>query len=54
MTELESYIHHHFSIALDDCQKVSGLFKIETINKGGYFYDPENIVTSFVLSRKVS
>lgn len=37
MTELESYIHHHFSIALDDCQKVSGLFKAETITKGSYW-----------------
>jgi CRP-like cAMP-binding protein len=37
MTELENYIHHHFSIALDDCQKVSGLFKTEIINKGDYF-----------------
>jgi CRP-like cAMP-binding protein len=37
MTELESYIHHHFSITLDDCQKVSGLFKVETIDKGSYF-----------------
>jgi CRP-like cAMP-binding protein len=37
MTELESYIHHHFSIPLSDCQKVSGLFKTETIAKGDYF-----------------
>jgi CRP-like cAMP-binding protein len=37
MTELENYIHHHFSIATDDCQKVSALFKSETINKGDYF-----------------
>lgn len=37
MTELESYIHHHFSISLDDCTKVVGLFKTETIEKGGYF-----------------
>ncbi|MGI4751620.1 MAG: Crp/Fnr family transcriptional regulator [Janthinobacterium lividum] len=37
MTELENYIHLHFAISLDDCQKVSGLFKIETLEKGGYF-----------------
>lgn len=37
MTELESYIHHHFSIPLDDCQKVSGLFKTEILKKGDYF-----------------
>jgi CRP-like cAMP-binding protein len=37
MTELESYIHHHFSISPDDCQRVSGLFKTETIEKGTYF-----------------
>ncbi|WP_442591447.1 Crp/Fnr family transcriptional regulator [Pedobacter sp. AW31-3R] len=37
MTELESYIHHHFGISPDDCQKVSGLFRAETLEKGGYF-----------------
>lgn len=37
MTELENYIHHHFAIALDDCQKVIGLFKTETLYKGEYF-----------------
>jgi CRP-like cAMP-binding protein len=37
MTELETYIHQHFSIPLDDCKKVGGLFKSETINKGDYF-----------------
>ena len=36
MTELESYIHNHFSIPLDDCRKVGGLFKREKIEKGGY------------------
>lgn len=25
MTELENYIHHHFSISPDDCKKVTGL-----------------------------
>jgi CRP-like cAMP-binding protein len=37
MTELESYIHHSFSIAVEDCKKVSGLFKSETLYKGDYF-----------------
>ena len=37
MNELESYIHHHFGISPDDCQKVSGLFKPEVIEKGNYF-----------------
>jgi len=37
MTELENYIHHYFSISLDDCKKVSGLFKTETLEKGNYF-----------------
>jgi CRP-like cAMP-binding protein len=37
MSELENYIHHYFSIGLDDCKKVSSLFKTETIEKGGYF-----------------
>ncbi|RYY24218.1 MAG: hypothetical protein EOP41_06025 [Sphingobacteriaceae bacterium] len=40
MTELESYIHHHFAIASDDCRRVSGLFKTETLNKGDYFLKP--------------
>lgn len=37
MTDLETYIHHHFAISLDDCQKVSGLFRSERIDKGDYF-----------------
>src|SRR5690242_17178280 len=37
MNELESYIHHHFGITPDDCRRVSGLFKTETIAKGDYF-----------------
>jgi CRP-like cAMP-binding protein len=37
MTDLENYIHHHFAISPDDCQKVSGLFTTERINKGDYF-----------------
>lgn len=41
MTELENYIHHHFAISLNDCQKVSGLFKTETLEKGDYFLNSE-------------
>jgi CRP-like cAMP-binding protein len=37
MNELESYIHHHFGITPADCQRVSGLFKTETLEKGGYY-----------------
>lgn len=37
MNELESYIHHHFGISPDDCQRVSGLFKPETLQKGSYY-----------------
>ncbi len=37
MNELESYIHHHFGISADECQKVSGLFKPEVVEKGSYF-----------------
>jgi len=37
MNELENYIHHHFGISPDDCQRVSGLFKPETLEKGSYF-----------------
>ncbi len=37
MTDLENYIHHYFSISPDDCRKVSGLFRIETLEKGDYF-----------------
>jgi CRP-like cAMP-binding protein len=37
MTELENYIHHHLSISPNDCGKVAGLFRTETIEKGGYF-----------------
>lgn len=37
MNELESYIHHHFGISTDDCQRVSGLFRCEDLEKGSYF-----------------
>jgi CRP-like cAMP-binding protein len=37
MNELESYIHHHFGITPEDCQRVSGLFKPEVLEKGGYY-----------------
>jgi CRP-like cAMP-binding protein len=37
MNELESYIHHHFGISPADCQRVSGLFKTETLERGDYF-----------------
>lgn len=37
MTDLENHIHHHFSISIDDCQKVSGLFRSESLDKGSYF-----------------
>jgi len=37
MNELESYIHHHFGISPVDCQRVSGLFVTETLEKGDYF-----------------
>lgn len=41
MNELEIHIHQHFDISLDDCQKISKLFKMETIEKGGYFSKEE-------------
>ena len=37
MNELETYIHHFFSISIEDCKKVSALFKMEIIEKGDYF-----------------
>lgn len=37
MNELENYIHHYFSISPDDCKKVAGLFKTETLEKGAYW-----------------
>jgi CRP-like cAMP-binding protein len=37
MNELESHIHQHFGISPDDCQRVSGLFKPEILEKGRYF-----------------
>lgn len=37
MNELENHIHHFFSIGLDDCEKISGLFKTELLKKGNYF-----------------
>jgi hypothetical protein len=37
MSALENYIHHYFSIGVEDCKKVSGLFKTETLAKGNYF-----------------
>jgi CRP-like cAMP-binding protein len=37
MNDLENYIHHYFSISVEDCKKVSSLFKMETVNKGDYF-----------------
>ena len=37
MNELESHIHHHFGITPADCERVSGLFKTETLQKGDYY-----------------
>jgi CRP-like cAMP-binding protein len=37
MTELENYIQQYFGISPDDCKKVAGSFKTETIKKGDYF-----------------
>jgi CRP-like cAMP-binding protein len=37
MNELETYIHHHFSISTADCEKISGLFKSEVIAKGNFY-----------------
>ena len=37
MSELENYIQHYFSISPDDCKKVAGLFKTETLEKGAYW-----------------
>lgn len=37
MNELENYIHHYLSISIEDCKKVAGLFRQETLSKGDYF-----------------
>jgi CRP-like cAMP-binding protein len=37
MNELEIHIHQHFDMTLEDCQKISKLFKMEIIEKGDYF-----------------
>ena len=37
MNELENYIQHYFSISADDCEKISGLFKIEEMRKGDFY-----------------
>ncbi|WP_342644593.1 Crp/Fnr family transcriptional regulator [Mucilaginibacter sp. CSA2-8R] len=37
MTELEQYIHQHFAMSVEDCEKVSSLFYTETLKKGDYF-----------------
>ncbi|OCX52001.1 cyclic nucleotide-binding protein [Mucilaginibacter sp. PPCGB 2223] len=37
MNELESYIHHYFSISTADCQTIAGLFNREVLNKGDFY-----------------
>ncbi len=37
MNELENHIQHYFSISPDDCKKVAGLFRIETMEKGTFW-----------------
>lgn len=37
MSELEHYIHDYFSVTLDDCQKIVGLFSVQTYKKGDFF-----------------
>lgn len=36
MKEFENYIQHHLHISREDCKKVTGLFKIETVEKGAF------------------
>ncbi|RKR82174.1 CRP-like cAMP-binding protein [Mucilaginibacter gracilis] len=37
MNELENYIHHYFSIGIEDCKLIAALFKTETLNKGDFY-----------------
>jgi hypothetical protein len=37
MNELENYIHHYLSISIEDCKKVAGLFRKESLSKGDHF-----------------
>jgi CRP-like cAMP-binding protein len=42
MNELESHIHHTFSISPEDCQKVASLFKPEVLGKGTHWLQAGN------------
>ena len=37
MNELENYIHHYFSISVDDCKVIASLFKAEELAKGDFY-----------------
>lgn len=37
MNELESHIHHYFSISSDDCKIIARLFKAEELAKGDFY-----------------
>jgi len=37
MNELESYIHHYFSVSTSDCQTIAGLFTRENLTKGDFY-----------------
>jgi CRP-like cAMP-binding protein len=41
MNELENYIHHYFSISIDDCKTIAGLFKSEQLAKGDFYLKTE-------------
>ncbi|WP_448700558.1 Crp/Fnr family transcriptional regulator [Mucilaginibacter sp. AW1-3] len=37
MNQLETYIHHYFSISIDDCKTIAGLFTQQDLAKGDYY-----------------
>ncbi len=37
MNQLETYIHQHFGISVENCNSVSQLFKTEVLEKGSFF-----------------
>jgi CRP-like cAMP-binding protein len=41
MNALENYIHHYFSIGIDDCKTIATLFKTEQLAKGDFYLKTE-------------
>lgn len=37
MIEFENYLHSYFNLSPEDCKKMAGQFKPETVKKGDYF-----------------